>query len=120
MIRRPPRSTLFPYTTLFRSCSSDNSSRTAPARYGSGGSAARGWGLRAGSPRQRLVHDALNEGVVLEARLLGRFRHFVLGRNERVGVHFEHIHLVVVRQSHVDTAIILQPQRVKCGAADLA
>src|SRR2546427_4473102 len=26
MIRRPPRSTLFPYTTLFRSCSSDTSS----------------------------------------------------------------------------------------------
>src|SRR3712207_8884290 len=24
MIRRPPRSTLFPYTTLFRSCSKDN------------------------------------------------------------------------------------------------
>src|SRR5437588_2472804 len=24
MIRRPPRSTLFPYTTLFRSCSSDS------------------------------------------------------------------------------------------------
>src|SRR3712207_7633147 len=26
MIRRPPRSTLFPYTTLFRSCSSASSS----------------------------------------------------------------------------------------------
>src|SRR2546429_3394820 len=25
MIRRPPRSTLFPYTTLFRSCSTNNS-----------------------------------------------------------------------------------------------
>src|SRR2546423_7749901 len=24
MIRRPPRSTLFPYTTLFRSCSTDS------------------------------------------------------------------------------------------------
>src|SRR5258707_10509945 len=32
MIRRPPRSTLFPYTTLFRSCSGENCwcpSRTA-------------------------------------------------------------------------------------------
>src|SRR5258708_30952590 len=27
MIRRPPRSTLFPYTTLFRSCSSSRRSR---------------------------------------------------------------------------------------------
>src|SRR3712207_9016262 len=29
MIRRPPRSTLFPYTTLFRSCSSKPSRETA-------------------------------------------------------------------------------------------
>src|SRR3712207_7037026 len=28
MIRRPPRSTLFPYTTLFRSCSRTTASRT--------------------------------------------------------------------------------------------
>src|SRR2546427_4546889 len=28
MIRRPPRSTLFPYTTLFRSCSSRHQCRT--------------------------------------------------------------------------------------------
>src|SRR3712207_8267624 len=27
MIRRPPRSTLFPYTTLFRSCSSSSARR---------------------------------------------------------------------------------------------
>src|SRR3712207_8702786 len=31
MIRRPPRSTLFPYTTLFRSARRD------PARFGAGG-----------------------------------------------------------------------------------
>src|SRR3989442_11895706 len=29
MIRRPPRSTLFPYTTLFRSCRYTGSSKTA-------------------------------------------------------------------------------------------
>src|SRR2546422_7286585 len=29
MIRRPPRSTLFPYTTLFRSLSTESSSATA-------------------------------------------------------------------------------------------
>src|SRR6267378_1404510 len=45
-------------------CSSDSSSRSAPARYGSGGSAARVWGLRACSSCQRLVYDALNECVV--------------------------------------------------------
>src|SRR2546430_16263698 len=31
MIRRPPRSTLFPYTTLFRSCPSAGRDRAAPA-----------------------------------------------------------------------------------------
>src|SRR3712207_7665805 len=33
MIRRPPRSTLFPYTTLFRSFSSDPSNRLSCAKY---------------------------------------------------------------------------------------
>src|SRR2546422_9824030 len=32
MIRRPPRSTLFPYTTLFRSCSSSRRSWCASSR----------------------------------------------------------------------------------------
>src|SRR2546422_1414466 len=32
MIRRPPRSTLFPYTTLFRSSHSHHASRTASNR----------------------------------------------------------------------------------------
>src|SRR2546425_7321981 len=32
MIRRPPRSTLFPYTTLFRSCARSPGASAAPAR----------------------------------------------------------------------------------------
>src|SRR3712207_7523822 len=32
MIRRPPRSTLFPYTTLFRSAAPHRAPRTSPAR----------------------------------------------------------------------------------------
>src|SRR2546430_8548049 len=32
MIRRPPRSTLFPYTTLFRSSAALNSTTTRPSR----------------------------------------------------------------------------------------
>src|SRR3712207_6905016 len=35
MIRRPPRSTLFPYTTLFRSTSPDRPSRPGSPRPGS-------------------------------------------------------------------------------------
>src|SRR5688572_32058802 len=34
MIRRPPRSTLFPYTTLFRSSGTDTSGRRAPSPRG--------------------------------------------------------------------------------------
>src|SRR5215471_20550096 len=33
MIRRPPRSTLFPYTTLFRSCLADPPRSSAGASY---------------------------------------------------------------------------------------
>src|SRR2546422_3609300 len=45
MIRRPPRSTLFPYTTLFRSCDSVGSYRNSPKnpfmeRYDTVGSSA--------------------------------------------------------------------------------
>src|SRR3712207_8014721 len=40
MIRRPPRSTLFPYTTLFRSVRSGGSPRPVPAGPGDAGSRA--------------------------------------------------------------------------------
>src|SRR5690606_41791856 len=45
MIRRPPRSTLFPYTTLFRS--GVGRVRVAPVRCDGGGRAAAGAGYRA-------------------------------------------------------------------------
>src|SRR3712207_8437584 len=54
MIRRPPRSTLFPYTTLFRSpapapsARARRGSRCAPARPGRGG--VRGRSARTASP----------------------------------------------------------------------
>src|SRR2546430_11628862 len=41
MIRRPPRSTLFPYTTLFRSATASGRSTPAPGEPPSGASAAR-------------------------------------------------------------------------------
>src|SRR5690349_23028776 len=45
MIRRPPRSTLFPYTTLFRSCSpppgAGRSARAVPAAVHPGSQSAR-------------------------------------------------------------------------------
>src|SRR5258706_5985469 len=42
MIRRPPRSTLFPYTTLFRSCEADEQS--GAIRRGVGGAKGRDQG----------------------------------------------------------------------------
>src|SRR5256885_9984886 len=46
MIRRPPRSTLFPYTTLFRSCRRHHHARdcewNGPSRRGSTGGPGRG------------------------------------------------------------------------------
>src|SRR3712207_7093593 len=44
MIRRPPRSTLFPYTTLFRSGGSGGSGGGAGAGAGAGGSSGGGSG----------------------------------------------------------------------------
>src|SRR5713226_580214 len=130
MRTRPTRSTRSTHTrrqsrvayraTQAGDCNSGSGSRSAPARCGTSGSAARGSGLRAYPPGQRLVHDALDERVVLEPRLCRSFRHLVLGGNEGVGIHLEDIDLVVVRQTHVNTAVVLKPQRVEGGAADLA
>src|SRR3712207_7145064 len=57
MIRRPPRSTLFPYTTLFRS--GGEAELSAPPN--SGGFADRG-GLRARRGLSRGAHRALGAG----------------------------------------------------------
>src|SRR2546427_7183647 len=65
MIRRPPRSTLFPYTTLFRSC--------APAGPASpAGAATAGAAGRAGRPAHRPDR----------ARPAGCFRHTRTDRSE--------------------------------------
>src|SRR3712207_7713882 len=61
MIRRPPRSTLFPYTTLFRSRRGCPLLGPAPAGEGRGGKAGQAL-LRAGVGEQSLLPDA--QGVV--------------------------------------------------------
>src|SRR2546426_9793103 len=55
MIRRPPRSTLFPYTTLFRSRSSASTATRSPARCGSTGCE----GDRSMSPGAKRLRPAL-------------------------------------------------------------
>src|SRR3989440_7926522 len=50
MIRRPPRSTLFPYTTLFRSTPGHDSRRGTPGSTGSAATSSGIRGRRSGSP----------------------------------------------------------------------
>src|SRR3712207_7103351 len=69
MIRRPPRSTLFPYTTLFRSLPTPDPNRRAPCPAtaqglrGGGRLRARGgalvlqWPVGGGAPPRRRVQD---------------------------------------------------------------
>src|SRR3712207_8395869 len=54
MIRRPPRSTLFPYTTLFRSCSARDSDRDEQRIDGHVAQAVQ-WQRRIGSSRLAAV-----------------------------------------------------------------
>src|SRR2546430_14375185 len=60
MIRRPPRSTLFPYTTLFRSRSGGGRRRRGGRRRGGRG--------RRGRERRLLAARLLGSGEVLEQR----------------------------------------------------
>src|SRR2546429_621330 len=66
MIRRPPRSTLFPYTTLFRS---PRRSRCAQSNFGSP-TRARTWDLRINSPRSEEHTSELQSRLHLVCRLL--------------------------------------------------
>src|SRR2546430_14617471 len=54
MIRRPPRSTLFPYTTLFRSATGKSSPTTTTARHSAWRTRRRFGSLRAAPPALRL------------------------------------------------------------------
>src|SRR5688572_31227042 len=63
MIRRPPRSTLFPYTTLFRSVRASASASAFPEEVVEGAGVdrqdevGRGEGLRDHAPRGRTLED---------------------------------------------------------------
>src|SRR2546425_2378491 len=69
MIRRPPRSTLFPYTTLFRSRSSeDGSAGSLPAMAAS--TSPQSCALRAMGPRSEEHTSELQSLAYLVCRLL--------------------------------------------------
>src|SRR5260221_5395843 len=69
MIRRPPRSTLFPYTTLFRSPRARRATRGG-ARCALGRSPCRRYGSRAGTVRSEEHTSELQSHSDLVCRLL--------------------------------------------------
>src|SRR5258708_17081471 len=75
MIRRPPRSTLFPYTTLFRSSNGSSSAASPPPPSGGGAmvralSSSRVAAIRMKSPRSEEHTSELQSPDHLVCRLL--------------------------------------------------
>src|SRR2546430_17737003 len=66
MIRRPPRSTLFPYTTLFRSALIERGHRTRFVATGQTGIFIEGWGIAVDAVVADFIAGA-SEWLVLEA-----------------------------------------------------
>src|SRR2546427_12569474 len=65
MIRRPPRSTLFPYTTLFRSCWTD---ATSYRRKGRSVRGVHAWAAVVAVPAQRRAGDVKTAARIVDAR----------------------------------------------------
>src|SRR3712207_6892103 len=97
MIRRPPRSTLFPYTTLFRSLDEDGELQFAPALD------LPGVGAVGGQDPQRHVADQL--GVEPALHLAGR----ELGDRKSTRLNSSHANLVcrllLEKKKHIDRNI---------------
>src|SRR2546422_8172075 len=64
MIRRPPRSTLFPYTTLFRSLRGDREGRELPRARDAGVLQRAGEGAPEPGARRRADHEGRQESLL--------------------------------------------------------
>src|SRR3712207_542579 len=73
MIRRPPRSTLFPYTTLFRSGGGAVAGGRVDPRLGDAGALRRVVGLRSLLPGGRGLPGTLRSGAVVAAGVVVLF-----------------------------------------------
>src|SRR2546430_4392295 len=71
MIRRPPRSTLFPYTTLFRSIFNDHALRVATHQLGGGAAELIGQ-QEGGFLMTKIRDDDLTKGTLIPAEGDGR------------------------------------------------
>src|SRR5258706_9466794 len=97
MIRRPPRSTLFPYTTLFRSVHHPRCPDPADHRCG----------LAAQSPRSEEHTSELQSLTNLVCRLLLEKKKTMEDTRERGGTRSAHTVLRWVRQTAVDMCLLL-------------
>src|SRR5690349_23747568 len=90
MIRRPPRSTLFPYTTLFRSTRRDSAPSRPKHRAGSERAAVRTDqpDLPAPSPRSEEHTSELQSRRDLVCRLLLEKKKKLQRNNNTIGTHF--------------------------------
>src|SRR5690348_17361354 len=99
MIRRPPRSTLFPYTTLFRSQHLDLPRREAPGVHGDVRDAAedrKSTRLNSSHPsisyavfclkkKKIIIHETILEAILSHSVLIEGFRHVELNNSTLAG-----------------------------------
>src|SRR2546426_3514995 len=98
MIRRPPRSTLFPYTTLFRSTAYDATRALGAAIE------------KAGSLNRTAIRDALRSTDLKDSLLPGQVLRF--GKNGQVNTPF-----VIVQNKPDGKTDIIYPQDAATGQA---
>src|SRR5258706_11107280 len=102
MIRRPPRSTLFPYTTLFRSPSARRSSSTSTFRTRGGGSSLRRRGKRGRSEEHTSELQSLTN-LVCRLLLEKKNTHNLIGSstlNIEIDLHTDKIRVAPIRDVH--------------------
>src|SRR6266496_6314264 len=78
MIRRPPRSTLFPYTTLFRSCRRRDPPRESSHRFGQRGRQDRK------STRLNSSHVEISYAVFCLKKKKKETKHHLLKKNKNI------------------------------------
>src|SRR5688572_31872564 len=102
MIRRPPRSTLFPYTTLFRSLHRERLGRHDDARLGD--RVVRGRNLRAQAGDRRHVDDRSEEHtseLQSQSNLVCRL---LLEKKKKKNTHIQNTYIISIC-SHLTTTL---------------
>src|SRR5260221_7055229 len=91
MIRRPPRSTLFPYTTLFRSRLRHPGGRAHRSRGGRGGCGRQRGGSTIPSARSRAVADRSEEHTSELQSHSDLVCRLLLEKKKKISISIEHV-----------------------------